>query len=83
MFLQKLSKNLRILYNLKTVTKSQNDSKKYLLIFSVFYDFFRKQIFSATTRNYPKHTVKIKQDWKDSHSLKYSAKLDRNVKAIY
>ena len=31
MSLQKLSKNLQILYNLKTVTKSQNDSKKYPL----------------------------------------------------
>ena len=83
MSLQKLSKNLQILYNLKTVTKSQNDSKKYLITFSVLYDFPWKQIFSATTRNYPKHTVKIKQDWRAFHSLKGSAKFYKNVKTIY
>jgi len=52
MFLQKLSKNLQILYNLKTITKSQNDSRKYPLNL----DFLRKQIYSATTRKYPKPT---------------------------
>ena len=60
MFLQKLSKNLQILYNLKTVTKSQNDSKKYPLTFSVLYGFLRKQIFIANTRKYPNHTDKTK-----------------------
>jgi len=61
MFLQKLSKNLQILYNLKTVTKSQNDSKKYALTFSVLYGFLRNQIYSASTRKY----LRIKQDQKD------------------
>ena len=60
MFLQKLSKNLQILYNLKTVTKSQNDSKKYPLTFSVLYGFLRKQIFTANTRKYPNHTENTK-----------------------
>ena len=52
MFLQKLSKNLQILYNLTTVTKSQNNSKKYALTFSALCGFLSNQIYSA--RKYPR-----------------------------
>ena len=62
MFLQKLSKNLQILYNLKMVTKSQNYSKKYPLTFSVLYGFLGNQIYSASTRKYPKPTAEDRND---------------------
>ena len=51
MSLQKLSKNLQILYNLKTVTKSQNYSKKYVLTFSTLYGFLGNQILALPGSN--------------------------------
>lgn len=81
MFLQKLSKNLQILYNLKTVTKSsQNYSRKYPLTL-VYPQIFIENKFTVPLPENIQKLLKIKQDRKDFQS-KRLLKVKSNIKTL-